>query len=103
MPQATLPEAMMERMARLRAAVGKFGGNLSRRALNDAWLYCAAMLSLLGDGADATAIFDHAVAQRLLPGLLATAPDRLLPALGGMVSDLPACAALLTQPLPISI
>ena len=100
---APLPEAMLESMNRLRAAMADCGVALSRRALDEAWRYCAAMLALTGESADAAAIFDLAVAQRLLPALLAAAPIEALVRLKAFCGELPACRALLEQPLPIVI
>ena len=100
---AVLPEAMLLHMNRLREAMDACGVALSRRALDEAWRYCAAMMALLGESADAEAIFDLAVAQRLLPALLAAAPIEALMRLKAFASELPACRALLEQPLPILI
>ena len=98
-----LPTALIERMDALRKALDGCGAAVSRRALNEAWRYCAAMLAMLGKEADILSIFDLAVAQRLLPGLLAAAPVKALRQLPALVKGLPACEALFRQPLPISI
>jgi len=76
---------------------------ISRRALNDAWRYCSSMLAILGNTADADAIFDLAVAQRVMPGLLASAPIEAVMDLRRTAEKLPACRSLLRQPLPIRI
>ena len=61
------------------------------------------MLALLGEDADADEIFDAAVAQRILPALLAAAPGEALGRLDALIGDLPRCKALLKEPLPICI
>ena len=94
---------LIERMDALRKAMDGCGISVSRRALNEAWRYCAAMFAMLGKEADIQSIFDLAVAQRLLPGLMGAAPMKALWQLPALVEVLTACEALLSQPLPISI
>ena len=74
-----------------------------RRALDDTWRYCSAMLSILGDDADPDVVFDRAVAQRIMPGLLASASIEAVMDFRRAVEKLPLCRNLLRQPLPISI
>ena len=100
-PDAPLPAAAEARMEALRAALARRGATFSRRALDDAWRYCALMLRALGESADPIAVLDRAVAQRLLPPLLAEAPLHALTGLTGMLEGLPLSRALLTQPLPV--
>jgi hypothetical protein len=76
---------------------------VSRRALDDAWRYCALMLWALGDSADPLAILDRAVAQRILPALLAAAAPDALAAIPTLLEGLPQSQALLTQPLPVML
>ena len=91
-PDAPLPAAVEARMQALREALTQCGAALSRRALNDAWRYCALMLDALGE---------RAVAQRLLPPLLASAPVEALSRLPALLEGLPLSRALLRQSLPI--
>ena len=103
LPRMELPTALVARMQALRDALSKCGASVSRRALDDAWRYCGAMIALLGDEADADHIFDLAVAQRILPGLLASAPLEAVLAFRREAEKLPLCKALLKQPLPFMI
>lgn len=103
LPQVELPTALTQRMDALRRALAEHGTKLSRRALDDAWRYCAAMLAILGTDADPDRVFDLAVAQRIMPGLLAAAPIEAVVAFKRLAEDLPLCRELLTQPLPIMI
>jgi len=102
-PEAPLPAACEARMDALRAGLARHGATISRRALDDAWRYCALMLDALGDAADPLAVLDRAVAQRVLPALLAAAPADALAALPGLLDALPLSRALLDQPLPVEI
>lgn len=106
--EALLPEAALavtadlrDRMHALRQDLGKYGASISRRALDDTWNYCGLMMA--SQGASASEAFDMAIAQRVLPALLAAAPLALLAHLPQMLSEMPACRALLSQPLPIDI
>ena len=103
LPQADVPSAIVERMDALRKVMAKRKVPVSRRALNDAWRYCSSMLAILGNGADADAIFDLAVAQRIMPGLLASAPIEAVMDFRRAAEKMPACRGLFRQPLPISI
>ena len=100
-PDKPLPAAAEARMDALRTALSQRGAVLSRRALNDAWRFCALMLKALGDSADPIAVLDRAVAQRLLPVLLATAPAAALAALPALLEGLPMSRELLRQPMPV--
>ena len=101
--EAPLPAAAETRMDALRSGLNRCGATPSRRALDDAWRYCALMLAALGDNADPVALLDRAVAQRLLPALLASAPARALAALPALLEGLPVSQALLGQPLPVEV
>ncbi|MGX8705949.1 MAG: hypothetical protein ACSW8J_05175, partial [bacterium] len=103
MPRAEVPEAIVARMDALRKALADCGANVSRRALDDAWRYCSTMLALMGQAADANALFDRAVAQRILPATLAAAPIEAVLKLRELTSDMPICREWLKQPLPINI
>ena len=98
LPEA-LPAALIEGMDALRRALAGCGAAFSRRALEEAWRFCAA----LGDEVSPGDALDLAVSQRLLPGLLASAPLEVLAKLPGLLAELPRCRALLDQPLPILI
>ena len=100
-PETPLPAAMEGRMDALRTALNRVGAPVSRRALNDAWRYCALMLWALGDSADPAAILDRAVAQRVLPPLLASAAPAALMTLPALLEGLPLCQSLLAQPVPV--
>ena len=102
-PDKPLPAVVEERMKALRETLAHCGAPLSRRALGDAWRYCALMLDALGDAADPIHILDLAVAQRLLPSLLASAPVATLRQLPALLDGLPAARALLHLPLPIQL
>ena len=103
LPQADLPSAIVERMGQLRDAMARRGAVISRRALDDAWRYCAAMLVVLGEEANANRVFDLSVAQRILPGLLACAPLEAVMEFRQLTKHMPACQALLKQPLPVAL
>ena len=90
-------------MESLRRALKDCGAVISRRALDESWRYCAAMLALMGEDVDAETIFDRAIAQRILPVALASAPIEAVLKLRELVADMPICRDLLTQPLPINI
>ena len=61
------------------------------------------MLQALGENADPLPVLDRAIAQRLLPALLASAPADALVDLPGLLENLPLSRALLAQPLPIMV
>ncbi|MBR0368417.1 MAG: hypothetical protein IJH86_08535 [Clostridia bacterium] len=103
LPQADLPSVIVERMNLLRDAMARRGAVISRRALDDAWRYCAAMLVVLGEEANANRVFDMAVAQRILPGLLACAPIEAVMEFRQLTRHMPVCQALLRQPLPVAL
>lgn len=103
LPRADVPQALVTRMEALRRDLTACGARVSRRALNDSWRYCAAMLALLGEDADADAIFDCAVAQRVLPALMASAAPDALPAISRLMDGMPHCHALLNAPAPVSV
>lgn len=103
LPQADLPSVVVERMNQLRDAMARRGAVIPRSALDDAWRYCAAMLVVLGEEANANRVFDMAVAQRILPGLLACAPIEAVMEFRQLTSQMPACQALLKQPLPVAL
>lgn len=93
-------EEARERMARLRAALGEHGVRLSRRMLDAAWNFCASAGPLLREHSPMRAL-DIAIARRILPAVLSTAPVEALKALPEMVTDLEESRKLLESPLPI--
>ena len=102
-PETAVPAACAEGIDALRKGLAAAGATVSRRALDEAWRYCAILAEALGEAADPDAILDLAVAQRVLPGLLAGAPLPALAALPALLRDFPRSRALLEQPLPIQI
>lgn len=101
--ESAVPAACGERMDALRKGLSACGAAISRRALDDAWNYCGMMAAGMGEAADAAAITDLAVAQRLLPALLASAPIEALRKLPALLAGMPVSLALLNQPLPVMI
>lgn len=98
-----VPETLNTVMENLRRLLAEHGVTLSRRTLDDTWYYCGAMNGLLQGTVTVERIFDRAVAQRILPALLASAPIEALVALKAFIKNMPHCQALLTQPLPIVV
>ena len=90
-------------MAALRKGLAGVGATVSSRALDESWRFCAILCEALGEDADPQDILDLAVCQRILPGLLDSAPLRVLAALPGLLANLPRSRALLDEPLPIEI
>ena len=101
-PDGPLPAAAGDRVQALREALARYDAAPSPRALHAAWRFCALMLNALPD-ADPLHIVDLAVAQRLLPPLLACAPVEALRQLPRLLDGLPLSRALLRQPLPIQL
>lgn len=101
-PDGPLPAAAEDRVQALREALARYDAAPSPRALHAAWRYCALMLDALPD-ADPVHIVDLAVAQRLLPPLLASAPLEALCQLPRLLDGLPVSRALLRAPLPIQL
>jgi hypothetical protein len=85
----------------MRRVLAENGVTISRRALDDTWRYCCAMAALTDITPEET--FDLAVAQRILPALLVSAPLELLVQFKNAFGNMPHCQALLTQPLPVLI
>ena len=102
-PESAVPSATVNRMRQLRKRLGELGAQVSRRALEDAWNYCGVMQACLGDTADPAWILDMAVAQRLLPAMLASQPVEALKGLSAALEGMPVSQSLLSQPLPIWI
>lgn len=100
---SAVPEALIDKMQSLREELAKMNILISRRALDDTWNYCAIMNLYLEDGANAAEILDMAMAQRILPALLAFAPPEGLIRLPALLKDMPVCQSLLRQPMPILI
>ena len=101
--EADVPAACAEHMEALRRALARCGAPVSRRALDETWRYCGVMTAGLGEEADPMEIIDLAVAQRLLPALLASATAPALSKLPALLEDLPVSLARLDEPLPVLI
>lgn len=101
-PDGPLPAAAEDRIQALREGLARTGAAPSPRALDAAWRYCALMLNALPD-ADPLHIVDLAVAQRILPPLLASAPVEALRQLPRLLDGLPISHGLLRLPLPIQL
>ncbi len=97
----SIPDAVRERMKKLREALKAQGVLLSRRTLDAMWTYCAAVTKLMQR--DALAVFDLAFAQRALPSILASASLEALHALPTILSDMPVSLELLDQPLALEL
>lgn len=101
--EQNMPESLEPRMNALRRKLAEHGVTLSRRTLDDTWHYCGAMAALLKAEASPDEIFDLAVAQRILPALLASAPIAALIEVKSAAKNMPCCQALLQQPMPVMI
>ena len=88
-------------MERLRSELALVGVHPSRRTLNAVWNYLSAAIPALGG--DPMELLDRAIAERMLPAILAGARVEALRALPGMVRDLPACAQLFEETLPVNV
>ena len=72
---------------------------ITPRALDDMYMYCAAVCPLMtGDKIEA---LDRAVAQRALPHILATAKASQLARLPEILCDLPLSLSLLNEPIAL--
>ena len=98
-----VPEACALIVEQFRKGLRGCGASVSRKALDDAWRYCAVMCACLGEEADPAALADHAIAQRVLPGLLASAPVEALRALPKLLRELPVSRKLMDAPVPVMI
>jgi len=98
-----VPQQLVARMNNMRRSLAEQGVTLSRRALDDTWYFCGAMVAILKEAADIDEIFDLAVAQRILPALLASAPIEVLVEIKKAAKNMPHCLALLSQPLPVMV
>lgn len=95
-------ELSMEAANKLRAVcakLGEFGAKVPHGALADCALYIAAASERMSGGEDMA--LDYALATRLLPPVIASAPDELLKALPNMVKGMDKCARLMRAPLPL--
>ena len=98
-----VPEACALIVEGIRKALKGCGASVSRKALDDAWRYCAVMHACLGEAADPAALADRAIAQRILPGLLASAPVEALHDLPKLLRELPVSRKLLDAPVPVML
>lgn len=96
-----LPETQMQRLEKLRADLALLDVRLSQKTLCAVWNYCAAAIPLMST--EPSAVVDLAVAQRVVPAILAGAPLRALSAMPALLEDLPRSKRLLSQPLPIAL
>ena len=96
-----LPEAQMQRLEKLRADLALLDVRLSKKTLRAVWDYCAAAIPMMN--LEPSAVVDLAVAQRVVPAILAGAPLKALSALPALLEDLPRSKRLLGQPLPIAL
>jgi hypothetical protein len=92
---------VLRAMAALRSALADYGVQISRRALDGMWAYCAAVTPHLQ--MSPMEAFDLAFAQRALPAILTCAPVEALHALPRLLRDMPRSLGLLAQPLAIAI
>ena len=97
----SIPQEQILRVAKLRRDLDAVNAGISRRSLNATWRYMAAMLPL--NVLSPAEALDMALAQRVLPALLATAPLEAQMRLSDLLSDMPACLALMGQPLAIDL
>ena len=98
---AALPETQMQRLEKLRADLALLDVRLSKKTLRAVWDYCAAAIPLMN--LEPSAVVDLAVAQRVVPAILAGAPLSALSVLPSLLEDLPRSKRLLSQPLPITL
>ena len=98
---AALPETQMQRLEKLRADLALLDVRLSKKTLRTVWDYCAAAIPLMN--LEPSAVVDLAVAQRVVPAILAGAPLSALSVLPSLLEDLPRSKRLLSQPLPIAL
>ena len=96
-----LPEAQARRLEKLRSDLALLDVRLSKKTLRALWNYCAAAIPLLK--LEPSAVLDLAIAQRVIPAILAGAPLSALTALPSILEDLPRSKRLLSQPLPIAL
>lgn len=95
-----IPEPIFARLNRLIADCALIGVRPSRRALNAVLSYLSAAIPLMEIAP--LSLLDQAIAERILPAILAGAPMNALRALPNLFSDLPKCTALLAEPLPVN-
>ena len=96
-----LPDAQAQRLEQLRADLALLDVRLSKKTLRALWNYCAAAIPLMN--IEPSAVLDLAIAQRVIPAVLAGAPLGALTALPALLEDLPRSKRLLSQPLPIAL
>ncbi|MBR6008726.1 MAG: hypothetical protein IK056_06530, partial [Clostridia bacterium] len=76
------------------------GARLSRRTLGEMYEFCAALEQLMaGDRKEA---LDRTFAMRALPGILASAPAKLIRELPKLLWDMPISLSLLNEPLALT-
>lgn len=98
-PGADLPGEVTERVRLLREKLAANGMLLSRRTLTDLYNYCSAVQPYMT--CTPLEILDRAIAQRVMPVLLATASLDGLHILAKLLPDMPRSLSLLTSSLPL--
>ena len=94
-----VPEEIRQRMDTLMKRLREAGVSVTPRALNDIYLYCAAVCPLMtGEKIDA---LDRAFSQRALPHIMATAKAEALRRLPEILCDMPRSISLLNEPLAL--
>ena len=94
-----VPVALVDRLEKLRTALGKLNCVLDRRTLSALWSYCASALPL--QPGKPLAVLDAGIAQRVMPVLMASMDIGSLRQLPELVADMPRSLALIDQPLPL--
>jgi hypothetical protein len=94
-----IPDELTNQLNTLRLKMSEYGISISRRSVLDINRYLAAVLPLIRR--DPMSALDLAFSQRALPAILASANMTALHALPELLTGLPKCQALLTQPVPL--
>ncbi len=98
-PGAEVPGEVAERMESLRRKLADRGVRLSRRVLSDTHDYVSAALPHMQ--CEPMELLDRALAQRVMPVLLASADLTVLRDVGELFADMPRCLALLNTRIPV--
>ncbi len=98
-PERGVPREIDDRLRVLTEKLESFNVHFSPRTCIEMRAFCAAVAPLSTQAPKD--VFDLALAQRALPYLLATAKIDVLRRLPDLLSDLPICLDLLSQPLPL--
>lgn len=98
---ATLPEALHQKLQKLREVLKGYGVYLSRTTLDLLWRCCSALIA--AKAASPEEAFDLVFAQRALPCVLAQAPLECQAQLPHILTGMSRCLALLNELPPIQI